>query len=204
MRSVRLVIGCELQRLLLLPQGAAWGLATRYLSTGKTQSTSSSPHVIEGMSTTDLQSQEDLAHTNQQQGRFAESEVLLRMLLSERLRTLDNHHPDVLRAKNNLAASLNAQRKDLAYAESLQLEVIAADRERLGPEHPDTLVSLNNLANIYLHQGQFEKAMETQRDALTISERVNGDTHENTLTLKENLANTLIHQGQASARGIGS
>ncbi|KAK3626358.1 hypothetical protein LTR56_019833 [Elasticomyces elasticus] len=126
------------------------------------------------------------------------------MVLSERLRTLDNHHPDVLRAKNNLAASLNAQRKDLAYAESLQLEVIAADRARLGPEHPDTLVSMNNLANIYMHQGRFEKAVGIQRDALTISERVNGQTHENTLTLKENLANTLVHQGQASTRGVTS
>ncbi|KAK5710750.1 hypothetical protein LTR17_018731 [Elasticomyces elasticus] len=154
--------------------------------------------------TTDLQSQEDLAHSNQQQGRFVESEVLLRMVLSERLRTLDNYHPDVLRAKNNLAACLNAQRKDLAYAESLQLEVIAADRERLGPEHPDTLVSLNNLANIYMHQGRFEEAVGLQRDALAISQRVNGQTHENTLTLKENLANTLVHQGQASTRGFTS
>ena len=151
--------------------------------------------------TTDLQSQEDIAHTDQEQGRFAESEVLLRMVLSERLKTLDNEHPDVLRAKNNLAASLNAQRKDLAYAESLQLEVVAADRERVGPEHLDTLVGLNNLANIYMHQGRFEKAVEIQRDALATSERVNGRTHENTLTLKENLANTLVHQGVSNKRG---
>ncbi|KAK5710189.1 hypothetical protein LTR17_019079, partial [Elasticomyces elasticus] len=37
-----------------------------------------SPQVIEGMSTTtDLHSREDLGHRNKQQGRFAESEVLL-------------------------------------------------------------------------------------------------------------------------------
>jgi len=69
--------------------------------------------------TTELQIEEDLAHTAQQQGRFAESEAFLRTVLFQRLRTLDFNHPDVIRAKNNLAASLIVQHKDLAYAESL-------------------------------------------------------------------------------------
>ncbi|KAK3676438.1 hypothetical protein LTR78_003714 [Recurvomyces mirabilis] len=150
---------------------------------------------------TDLQSQEDLAHSHQQQGRPAESEALLRTVLSSRLQTLDPHHADVVRAKNNLAASLNSQHKDLDYAETLQLDVIAADRDSLGPEHPDTLVSLNNLGNIYMHQGRFEKAVETQRNALATSERVNGEAHENTMTLKHNLDNTLRHQREAAGTG---
>lgn len=123
-------------------------------------------------STADLKGQEDLAQSYQRQGKFAESEDLLRTVLSERAKTLDDKHPDVIRTKNNLAASLNAQHKQLEYAESLQLDVVAADREILGPEHSDTLVSLNNLGNIYMHQGRFNKAIEIQRDALAVSERV--------------------------------
>lgn len=69
-----------------------------------------------------------------------------------------------------------------------------------GPEHPDTLVGLNNLANIYMHQGRFDEAVEVQRDALSVSERVNGTDHENTLTLKENLANALVRQEEASSK----
>jgi tetratricopeptide (TPR) repeat protein len=151
---------------------------------------------------TDLQGLEDLAHSKQQQGDFGGSEALLRNVLSERLKSADSpdHDPNVIRAKNNLAASLNSQYKDLAYAEALQLEVVAADRQGLGPEHPDTLVDLNNLANIYMHQGRYDEAVKLHRETLSISERVNGETHENTLTVKHNLANALKHQEEASRK----
>lgn len=61
--------------------------------------------------TTDLPSGEDIAHTMSQQGKYSEAEALLRSVLSERARTRDARHPDVIRAKNNLAASLKNQNK---------------------------------------------------------------------------------------------
>lgn len=150
----------------------------------------------------DASTQEGQAHSAQEQGRHTEAEALLRAVLSERVNTLglDSHHPDVIRAKNNLAASLNAQYKDLPYAESLQLEVVTADRERLGSEHPDTISSLNNLAEIYAHQGRYSKATELQREAVTLSENAHGPTHRETFAYKENLANILTRHEQFLAR----
>ncbi|KAK4889054.1 hypothetical protein LTR27_012092 [Elasticomyces elasticus] len=146
--------------------------------------------------TTDLGSQETLARAMEDQGRFTESETLLRAVLSARVDTLASHQADVIRAKNNLAACLNAQRKDLVYAESLQLDVVAADRELHGPEHPDVLSGLNNLAHIYAHQGRYGKAIDIQREILALNEKIHGPTHEDTLRYKENLANSLTRQGQ--------
>lgn len=164
--------------------------------------TSTSTHdVTESTSvTTDLPSQEGLAQKMQGQGRLAEAEALLRSVLSARLSTLDGHDPDVMRAKNNLAACLNAQRKDLVYAETLQLEVVSADREQHGSDHPDVLSGLNNLAHIYGHQGRYGKAIEIQREILLLSEKARGQADEDTVSFKENLANSLVRHEEFLAR----
>jgi tetratricopeptide (TPR) repeat protein len=148
----------------------------------------------------DLQSQEDEAHNISKQGKYAEAEAILRSVLSQRLSTPDSDPEDVIRAKNNLAACLNSQYKDLSYAESIQLEVVEADRKLYGTEHPHTLSDLNNLAQIYMHQGRFEKAVEIQRETLDTSERVLGAEHEDTLRLKENMANTLKKQADEAGK----
>jgi len=55
-------------------------------------------------------------------------------------------HPDTLMMMNNLAITLR-ERGELAEAEAMGREVLAAMREVQGARHPDTLTTMGNLAS---------------------------------------------------------
>jgi tetratricopeptide (TPR) repeat protein len=77
------------------------------------------------------------------------------------------NHATVATAYNNLGLDLKRaghfERAEEAYAKALEIRT-----ETLGPDHPDTIVVLNNQAELYLAQGQAEKAAELQQRILAI------------------------------------
>jgi len=67
-------------------------------------------------------------------------------------RSLEQEHPQTLRAMNNLAEALKELR-GLTGARKLLEQVVEADVRLLGPEHPDSLRAKNNLAQVLYEQG---------------------------------------------------
>jgi tetratricopeptide (TPR) repeat protein len=117
-------------------------------------------------------------------------------------RFLGVEHPDTLKSKNNLAATLRSQ-GDLAGARRLQEETLEIRERVLGTEHPQTLTSRNNLAEVLRSQGDLSGARRHHEENLEILERVLGVEHPDTLTSKNNLAATLNSQGDlAGARRL--
>ena len=84
--------------------------------------------------------------------------ALMREVLEARERTLGAEHPDTLKTKHNLAATLQ-QRGDLAGAEALLQDVLQAWERTLGPEHPDTVCSKGFVATCLQDAGQYEEAV---------------------------------------------
>ena len=58
---------------------------------------------------------------------------------------------------NNLAITLR-ERGELAEAEAMGREVLAARREVLGARHPDTLTTMSNLASTLRARGKHDEA----------------------------------------------
>ncbi|MEV6696612.1 tetratricopeptide repeat protein [Streptomyces sp. NPDC051453] len=105
-------------------------------------------------------------------------------------RSTEIHGPeyrDTLAARNNLAVSYRAARRD---QEALVLsERVLADCERLlGPEHPNTLTARSNLAVAYRDAGRDREALVLSERVLADRERLLGLEHPDTLTARSNLA----------------
>jgi tetratricopeptide (TPR) repeat protein len=115
-------------------------------------------------------------------------------LLSLRMRSLGETHPDTLTAIVNLAFTLWA-RGDLAGAEELEERVLLARCRTLGEEHPDTLSALNHLGVTVRMQGNFIRAQDLHERALSVQRRTLGEDHPATLVSMTNLAQALWARG---------
>ena len=85
----------------------------------------------------------------------------------------------------NAVALLLKQQGELAEAEPLYREALAARREALGERHPSTLTSLNNLAALLKAMGQCDEAESLFRRVLLGREMTLGATHPTTLISDE-------------------
>ena len=100
--------------------------------------------------------------------------------LAAQRRTLGDEHPDTLSSISNLG-SLRQDNGDLAGAELLKEEALAAERCTLGgDEHPSTLGSINNLAILCYHKGDYHKSYALMSEAGAGRHRVLGDAHPDT------------------------
>jgi tetratricopeptide (TPR) repeat protein len=82
-----------------------------------------------------------LAATYREQGKFAEAIALFQSALERRTRVLSAEHHDTLRTMHALALTYSAK-GDFAAAMELLARTVALRERVLGPSHPDTQASV--------------------------------------------------------------
>jgi serine/threonine protein kinase len=105
------------------------------------------------------------------------------------------NHPDLLLAKDDLAASLWDQGK-LGEAEILYRENLATRHSLLGADHPDTLEGMKKLVTLLQTQNKLAKAEAICRQMIQGYRRVQGANHPDTIIAMDNLADLLRAQGK--------
>ena len=96
---------------------------------------------------------------------------------------------------SNLSQVYQAQ-GDLAGAQQLQEEAVAASEQLLGPGHPWTGLAHNNLANLYLRKGELALAETHGRKAVAVLEAAVGPAHRWVASSCDTLAGILARQGR--------
>jgi tetratricopeptide (TPR) repeat protein len=129
------------------------------------------------------------------QGRYGDTEGVLREVLAERGRTLGPEHPDTLATRHYLASALFYQGK-YSRAEDEYRAVLKLREKVLGPEHPDTLKTRNNLALALSYQAKYGEAEIEYRALLKLKEKVLGPEHSSTLITRNGLADALDNEGK--------
>ena len=110
---------------------------------------------------------------------------------------LGSRHPDTLKMKQNLAATLGQSGK-LKEAERLLREVLEEQQALLGFAHPDTLRTKQSLAVTLGQCGQQKEAERLLRESLETQQTLLGLTHPDTHRTKLSLlAVTLGQRGQS-------
>ncbi|ERF75850.1 hypothetical protein EPUS_01216 [Endocarpon pusillum Z07020] len=129
------------------------------------------------------------------QGRFEESEKILRKTLQTCRIAWGKQHPGTMATMNNLAIVLLDQGK-LEEARKMYHRTLRTRKMILGKQHPDTLISMEEVATTLMVQGKLKEAEEMFREILAWRGKVLGMWHYNTLQGVENLAATLGRQGR--------
>jgi len=139
--------------------------------------------------------QSNLGRLLQDQGKFQESESLLREAMEACRRSLDDSHPQYLAGLGNLGRILQLQGK-LVEAEPLLRGSLEGRRKILGDTHPDTLKNLNHLGVLLQKQGKPAEAEPFLREALESLCRTLGGMHSETLSSMSHLGLVLRDQGK--------
>lgn len=142
-----------------------------------------------------LRSMNNLGGVLLNEGRYPESEKLLREALDGRRRLLGPEHLETLTSMNNLAAVLFAEGR-YADAEKLHQETLNIQRRVLGAEHPDTLLSMSNIGELLVAEGHYPEAEKIEREALDIQLRVLGPESMDTMRSMHTLAAALSNEGR--------
>ncbi len=116
------------------------------------------------------------------------------LALAARERTLPEDHPDLLRARQNRAATI-WQQGDLAGARALEERVLATRERTLPEDHPDLLAARLNLAATMKEQGDLAGARTLFERVLEAYERALPADHPDLLAARQNLAATMGKQG---------
>jgi len=127
------------------------------------------------------------------QGKYNETEPLLRRSLSIMENQLGENHLYVATSLNNLAELYHNQGK-YNEAENLRLRCLEIERKTLGENHPQFATSLNNLAALYRDQGKYNEAEPLYLRSLSIREKQLGENHPHVATSLNNLANLYYSQ----------
>ena len=93
-----------------------------------------------------------------EQGRYADSEPLLKQALVINEKALGSDHPAVATALNNLAQLYMAE-GHYAESEPPLKQALAIQEKVLGPDHPDVATTLNSLAWLYYKQHRYADAL---------------------------------------------
>ena len=136
------------------------------------------------------------------QGQRAAAREVMSKALPQVVDAAGADHPDLLRARANLAASMSLM-GDLAGARALRESVLAA-RERILPaDHPDLLAARANLANSMEAMGDLAGARALRESVLAARERILPADHPDLLGARANLANSMEAMGDlAGARAL--
>ncbi|RDW64366.1 uncharacterized protein DSM5745_09777 [Aspergillus mulundensis] len=128
------------------------------------------------------------------EGRYRESESLIREVLEAREARLGLDNYDTIYCLSWLAQSMVCQRK-WESAERLTLKALEwAQRTGLDDSYLQTLYL--SLANIYQSQGIFAKAQKITKSVVTRSEQTYGENGYDTLASMESLAHIYTSEGQ--------
>jgi tetratricopeptide (TPR) repeat protein len=120
----------------------------------------------------------------------AEAEPLMARVAAIFEKSLDENHPNVATALNNLAQLLQDTNR-LAEAEPLMRRALAIDEQIFGAEHPNVAIRLNNLAQLLKDTNRLAEAEPLMRRALAIDEQSFGAEHPTVATDLNNLAQLL-------------
>jgi serine/threonine-protein kinase len=136
-----------------------------------------------------------LGRVNDQLGRFADAEQMLRRALDLRRSHLGDSHLDVAATLNNLSNVL-VQTDRGAEALQLSREALAIQQRALGPKHPDVALALAKVAtrtsDIAAAESLYRAARDIQRAAL-------GPEHSAVATTDGQLAGILMARGKYDA-----
>jgi tetratricopeptide (TPR) repeat protein len=110
----------------------------------------------------------------QQQGRFEETEALLRRAHGTLEESLGASHPSTLRALLSLARLLEETGR-FADAEAANRTALEESRRVFGDAHPTTADALLGVGMTVARQGRTEEAEPLLRGAIAIERRVHGD-----------------------------
>lgn len=120
-----------------------------------------------------LRTKENLSEVCHNQGRYEESEELLKAVIESLTRTSGPASLGTLRAKLNLALYYTATGHDDRALE-LNTEVSTLQANKFGPRDPQTIMGLiYSAVSLYGH-GRYSKAKELCQHALELSTEVNG------------------------------
>jgi len=126
-----------------------------------------------------------------------------KQVLGHRERCLSPDHPELLRAKGNVALSMETM-GDLRGARALKESVLEAFERTLPPDHPDILQSRANLAVSLSRMGEVSDARAIQEQVLLSYERTLPPDHSLLLLARVSLASSLHRMGDlAAARALG-
>ncbi|MCC6658694.1 MAG: tetratricopeptide repeat protein [Rhodocyclaceae bacterium] len=129
------------------------------------------------------------------QGRYADAEMLLSVILLTWERTYGTEHPQVAAGLNNLAELYQAQGR-YPEAETLYKRSLAIKEKAFGTEHLEVALVLNNLADLYRAQGRHTEAEPLYKHSLAIWDKAFGPMNLNVATGMNNLAALLVIQGR--------
>lgn len=127
-------------------------------------------------------------------GRYDDAEPLLRGALDAR-RAAGATGADLAASLRNLAV-LHNDRGELAPAESLFAQSLAAYRRADPPDSGGLALALNDWSDLLQYKGDLAGAEAAQREALAIRERIDGPRSETVAAVLNNLAVVLGQQGQ--------
>ncbi|MBL8149128.1 MAG: tetratricopeptide repeat protein [Blastocatellia bacterium] len=135
------------------------------------------------------------AVTLYQQGKYKESEILLKQVLETRKSMLGVNHLDTASTLNNLAISYEGQAR-YEEAEPLYKQVLEITKSLLGLNTRETASILGNIANLYSAQGRYEEAEPLFKQALEINRSLLGVNNPDTASSLGNLAALYLRQGR--------
>jgi serine/threonine-protein kinase len=128
---------------------------------------------------------------------------LYRQILLEQREFLDEPHPDIATALNNLAKA-ERLRGDLDAAERLYREALDQRRQLYGNEHADVAQSLNNVAAIAYYRGDHAVALELWEEAAeTMIAAHDGGDHPRIASVLSNVGSASRHLGE-TAKAVDS
>ncbi|KAF8517759.1 hypothetical protein BU17DRAFT_91618 [Hysterangium stoloniferum] len=173
-----------------------------------------------------LRSMGNLASILSNLGKYTEAQELEGQVLAAHKQLLGQEHPSTLRSMGNLALTLSylessggtqaiAWPRASIYidihgklgihlvilgkdteAQKLEVQVLEAHKQLLGPEHPTTLTSMENLALTLSYLGKDTEAQKLEVQVLEAHKQLLGPDHPSTLRSMGNLASTLKNLGK--------
>ena len=129
------------------------------------------------------------------QGRYADSEKMLRAILDVSRRALGEDHPDTATCHESLAACLIGRGRS-AEAEPILRRALAIRLRTMGDAHPETANTCNALAVALDRRARFDESEPLHRQALSIRRDALGEDHPDTANSYHNLGASLESRGR--------
>ena len=139
----------------------------------------------------------DLAFILSQQGKYDETELIYKRILSEKTAHYGPEHKETRLTLWNLALTYREQ-NDFVNAEAKYSELLGMQARILGEDHTKTLDSAMQLAWVLQQQKKYTQAEERYRFLLEARRKSLGTEHALTLMIMNNFASVLKYQDQAS------
>ncbi|MEO5332115.1 MAG: tetratricopeptide repeat protein [Magnetococcus sp. YQC-5] len=134
----------------------------------------------------------EAAELVRREGRFNDARQALEEILTMAQKASATQ--SVLDAKGALAQVFE-DAGEYDKAEPLLLEVLAGEKNTLGPDHPNLLATQNKLAGVYRRQGRLAEAEKLYASVLDGYRKLLGTEHQASITLMNNLGLVFENEG---------